>query len=180
MSGLKALWRELGVNSKLFDFSYNSELAQKVQFSVDRLDSTSYTVIRAQQNETNEAQLLVFHRMGSGCHYIGAIDIETWKHRPPTYRFYPRDPNSAWLAVTVDGGSGTGFSREVVRWYLVQPRSLRFVMGYTAHGHDGPTQIDGLSLMREFDSDVQVGKPDKVIVTVKAKVSGWVRWTAPH
>jgi hypothetical protein len=197
---LSAMWRQLGVRSRLFESAATASL-RATRRDLGRPDPReSVLVLDIRDRAGEDWQHLVFLQSPGRCRFVGAVDAPGQGGEPPKLRLVRLPVGQAGLAVRarVRGGTGLALYRE--RWYSIDdnmggleraphtpPRSgrpgepgppldLARVLDYPAEGHmvGWPSTFD-----RSFSTRVYPGEgPEEVRIDfVASYTSGsYVYW----
>jgi hypothetical protein len=126
---LRALWRQLGVSSRLFADATGGAL----RAARDRRDP--HVVVTVTSSTDPDWQYLVFAHHSGGCRFVGAVDAPAQVLEPPAHRLVVLPGGQAALAVRAVARSGTGLALVRERWYLLAERRLPVVLDYPVRGH---------------------------------------------
>jgi len=146
---LRALWRELGVRSKLFEDAVTGPLRATRRELARPSPRESFLILDVTDSTGEDWQHLIFLRTGGRCRFVGVVDVPAQGGEPPTHRLVSLPAGDAALAVRTLARTGTGLALHRETWYLLDlggleraPRTrtpptmaLARVLDYPARGH---------------------------------------------
>lgn len=126
---LRALWRQLGVSSRLFADPALGPLRAT-------LDARApYAVVSVTGGVEPDWQYLVFARRAEGCRFVGAVDVPAQVLEPPSHRLMGLPEGQTALVVRALARNGTGLALVRETWYLLTEGRLPIVLDYPVRGH---------------------------------------------
>lgn len=127
-NALRAVWRQLGVSSRLFATAAPGSLR------VARDTQASYVVVSVTSDTETDWQYLVFTRRPEGCRFVGAVDAPAQVLESPSHRVVRLPDGQTALAVRALARSGTGLALVRETWYLLTESRLPIVLDYPVRG----------------------------------------------
>lgn len=126
---LRALWRELGVTSRLFADAAPGPLRAALD------GRPPYAVVSVTGGGESDWQFLVFTRRADGCRFVGSVDVPAQGPEFPSHRVVDLPDGQKALVVRALARRGTGLTLVRETWYLVTQRGLPVVLDYPVGGH---------------------------------------------
>jgi hypothetical protein len=131
-AGLRALWRDLGISSPLFEApgDLNLELFDmKVNGSQDE-----YRFLLISDTNELDWQYLLFRSAGNRWLFVGHVDLARQKFLPPACRIV-QGKNEAWWVFTWLEQAGPGVTHYRETWYSFSEDSLQAVLSFPLEGY---------------------------------------------
>lgn len=127
-SEVRALWRQLGVSSRLF-----ADEPGPLRAAVDA--RRPYVIATLSNATEADWQYLVFARHRDGCRLVTAVDAPGQVVERPSHRMVNLPGGKTALALRTQTRSGTGLALVRETWYLLDERRLTVVLDYPVRGH---------------------------------------------
>jgi hypothetical protein len=126
---LRALWRQLGVSSRLFADAAPGPLRSTLDIR------SPYAVVSVTGGAGTDWQYLVFARRPEGCRFVGAVDVPGQMLDAPSHQVVGLPGGQTALAVRALARSGTGLALARETWYLLTEGRLLVILDYPVRGH---------------------------------------------
>jgi hypothetical protein len=170
---LRALWRRLGVSSRLF-----ADATSALRATLDA--RAPYAVVSVTGGAATDWQYLVFARRPEGCRFVGAVDVPAQALEPPSHRVLGLPEGQTALAVRARARSGTGLELVRETWYLLAERRLPVILDYPVRGHmvGWPSTFDRSFTTTAVVPRAAAGAVDEVRVEFRASYTSgsYIYW----
>jgi hypothetical protein len=170
---LAALWRRLGLSSRLFADAPSGPL--RAAFDA----RAHHVVVSVTAGAATDWQYLVFARRSQGCRFVGAVDVPARAPEPPSHRMVALPEGQTALAVRATARSGTGLALVRETWYLLGEARLTVILDYPVRGHliGWPSTFDR-SFATAAVPRVTAGAVDEIRVEFRASYTSgsYIHW----